>query len=220
VRNAVNMPSISLELLKVMKPFINLAERLGSLQGQLCKGAVEEIRILYDGEISGFDVTALTVATLRGFLSPIMDIVVSYVNAPVIARERGIKVIESKSARAQDFTSLITLKVKTSIGENQVSGTIFGREEPRFVRVNGFSIDVIPNGYLLISENYDKPGFIGAMCTLLGKRGVNIGQMHLGRESIGGRAISFINVDSLVPDEVIREISKLPDIISVTQVSL
>ncbi len=220
VRNAVNMPSISLELLKVMKPFINLAERLGSLQGQLCKGAVEEIRILYDGEISGFDVTALTVATLRGFLSPIMDIVVSYVNAPVIARERGIKVIESKSAKAQDFTSLITLKVKTSIGENQVSGTIFGREEPRFVRVNGFSIDVIPNGYLLISENYDKPGFIGAMCTLLGKRGVNIGQMHLGRESIGGRAISFINVDSLVPDEVIREISKLPDIISVTQVSL
>jgi len=220
VRNAVNMPSISLELLKVMKPFINLAEKLGSLQGQLCKGAVEEIRILYDGEISGFDVTALTVATLRGFLSPIMDIVVSYVNAPVIARERGIKVIESKSARAQDFTSLITLKVKTSIGENQVSGTIFGREEPRFVRVNGFSIDVIPNGYLLISENYDKPGFIGAMCTLLGKRGVNIGQMHLGRESIGGRAISFINVDSLVPDEVIREISKLPDIISVTQVSL
>jgi D-3-phosphoglycerate dehydrogenase len=219
VRNAVNMPSISLELLKVMKPYITLAEKLGSLQGQLCKGAVEEIRILYDGEVSGFDVETLTIAALKGFLSPMMDIVVSYVNAPILAKERGIKVIESKSSRSRDFTSLVTMRVKTNMGENQVSGTIFGLEEPRFVKINGFPIDVIPQGFLLISENYDKPGFIGAMGTLLGNRGVNIGQMHLGRESIGGRAICFINIDSPVSDDVIQEIHKLPYIISVTQVS-
>lgn len=219
VRNAVNMPSISLELLKVMKPYITLAEKLGSLQGQLCKGAVEEIRILYDGEVSGFDVETLTIAALKGFLAPMMDIVVSYVNAPILAKERGIKVIESKSSRSIDFTSLVTIRVKTKTGENQVSGTIFGLEEPRFVRINGIPVDVIPQGFLLISENYDKPGFIGAMGTLLGKRGVNIGQMHLGRESIGGRAICLINIDSPVSDDVIQEINKLPDIISVTQVS-
>jgi len=220
VRHAVNMPSISLENLKVIRPYISLAEKLGSLQGQVCRGAVQEVRILYDGEVSGFDTSTLTVAAMKGFLTPIMDLVVSYVNAPILARERGIKVIESKSSEAQDFTSLITLKVKTSTGDNQVSGTIFGREEPRFVRVNGFSIDVIPEGLLLICENYDKPGFIGGMGTLLGKIGVNIGQMHLGREGIGKRAICFFNIDSPVPDEVIKEISRLPDIISVTQVSL
>ncbi len=220
VRNAVNMPSISLELLKVMKPYITLAEKLGSFQGQFCRSGVEEIHIEYSGEVSEFKLAPLTIAALKGFLSPIMDIVVSYVNAPIIARERGIRVIESRSSKSEDFTSLISIKVKTSEGEKYVAGTIFGRDEPRFVRVNGFSLDVIPQGYLLIGENYDKPGVVGAMCTLLGKKGVNIAQMHLGRESIGGRAIAFINIDSPVPEEVIGEISVLSNIISVTQVVL
>ncbi|GIW47544.1 MAG: D-3-phosphoglycerate dehydrogenase [Deltaproteobacteria bacterium] len=220
VRNAVNMPSISLELLKVMKPYLTLAEKLGSFQGQICKSGVEEIQIEYSGEVADFNVAPLTIAALKGFLSPIMDIVVSYVNAPVIAREKGIKVVESKSSKSEDFTSLISIKVKTNREERLVAGTIFGKEEPRFVRVNGFSLDVIPEGCLIISENYDKPGFIGAMGTVLGKHGINIARMHLGRESIGGRAISFINVDSPVPEEVLEEISKLPNIISVTQVVL
>jgi len=220
VRNAVNMPSISIELLKIMKPYIVLAEKLGSLQGQLCRSGVEEINIEYSGEVAGFDVAPLTIAALKGFLTPIMDITVNYVNAPFVARERGIRVIESKSSRSEDFTSLISIKVKTNIDEKHVSGTIFGREEPRFVRVNGFSLDVIPQGYLLISENYDKPGFIGAMGSLLGKRGVNIARLHLGRESVGGRAIAFINVDSPIPSGVMEEISALPNIISVTQVVL
>jgi D-3-phosphoglycerate dehydrogenase len=149
-----------------------------------------------------------------------MDIVVSYVNAPVIARERGIRVIESKSSKSEDFTSLISIKIKTSEGEKYVAGTIFGRDEPRFVRVNGFSLDVIPEGYLLVEENHDRPGVIGATCTTLGKRGINIARMHLGRESIGGRAIAFINIDAPVPPEVIGEISQLPNVISVTQVML
>ncbi|HEY7534672.1 MAG TPA: phosphoglycerate dehydrogenase [Thermodesulfobacteriota bacterium] len=220
VRNAVNMPSISFELIKVMKPYIALAEKLGSFQGQLCRSGVEEIYVEYSGEVAGFDIAPLTVAALKGFLTPIMDITVNYVNAPVVARERGIKVIESKSSKSEDFTSLISIRVKTKLGEKHVSGTIFGREEPRFVRVNGFSLDVVPQGYLLIGENYDKPGFIGAMGTLLGKRGVNIARMHLGREGAGKRAIAFINVDSPIPATVMEEISSLPNIISVTQVVL
>ncbi|HSC36176.1 MAG TPA: phosphoglycerate dehydrogenase [Thermodesulfobacteriota bacterium] len=220
VKNAVNMPSVSLEVLKIMKPYLNLAEKLGSLQGQLCKGGVKEIHIEYDGEVSELDTSPITVAALKGFLTPMMDVVVSHVNAPVIAEERGIKVIESKSSQTKDYRSLISIKVKTEEGESHVSGTIFGKEEPRFVRINGVTIDVVPKGYLLVSENNDRPGFIGAMCTLLGENGVNIGLLHLGREAIGGRAIVFTNVDSPVPAKVIEKISKLPDIISVTQVKL
>jgi len=218
VKNAVNMPSLSVEVLNVMKPYLILAEKLGSLQGQLCKGGVQEVHIEYDGEVSEFDTKPITVAALKGFLSPMMDVVVSYVNAPVIAEDKGIKVIESKSSKTKDYTSLITIKVKTQEGESNVSGTIFGKEEPRFVKVNDVSIDVVPNGYLLVSENNDKPGFIGAMCTVLGENGVNIGLMHLGREAIGGRAIVFTNVDSPVPEEVMEKIRQLPETISVTQV--
>lgn len=220
VKNAVNMPSVSLEVLKTMKPYLNLAEKLGSLQGQLCKGGVKEIHIEYDGEVSELDTSPITVSALKGFLTPMMDVVVSHVNAPVIAGERGIKVIEAKSSQTKDYRSLISLRVITEQGESQVSGTIFGKEEPRFVRINGVTIDVVPKGYLLVSENNDRPGFIGAMCTLLGENGVNIGLLHLGREAIGGRAIVFTNVDSPVPQNVIEKISKLPDIISVTQVNL
>ena len=150
--------------------------------------------------------------------APMMDTPVSFVNAPVIADEKGIKVIESKSTKTKDYTSLITIKVRTDEGESNVSGTIFGKEEARFVRVNDVSIDVVPSGYLLVSENNDKPGFIGAMCSVLGENGVNIGRMHLGREAIGGRAIVFTNVDSPVSEDVMEKIREVPDIISVTQV--
>ncbi len=218
IRNAVNMPSLTSEQLASLKPFLELAEKMGSFQGQLCKGAVHEIEMEYEGEVSKLDTSPLTVAVLKGFLAPMMDIVVTYVNAPVIAKERGIKVKESKSSESEDYISLITIKVKTSEGEKQVSGTIFGRKEPRFVRVNGVSVDVIPQGFLLVSENYDRPGFIGAMTSLLGSKGVNIGLMHLGRESVGGRAIVFTNIDSPISQELMEEISKLPDIISVAQV--
>ena len=218
VRNAVNMPSLSLEQLKSMKPYLNLAEKIGSLQGQLCKGAVKEINIEYNGDVSNLNTQPLTVAALKGFLTPIMDLVVTFVNAPVIAKERGIKVIESRTETSNEYTSLINITVTTSEGTTGVSGTIYGKEEPRIVWVNGMSVDVVPQGHLLVSENYDKPGFIGAMASLLGERDVNIGLMHLGREKIGGRAIVFTNVDSPLSDELMKELSVLPDIISVTQV--
>jgi D-3-phosphoglycerate dehydrogenase len=218
VNNAVNMPSVSLEALSVMKPYLNLAEKLGTLQGQISKGGIKEVHIEYDGEVSELDTPPITVAALKGFLTPMLDVVVSHVNAPVIAKERGIKVVESKSSEAKDFTSMITMKIKTTEGENQVSGTIFGKEEPRIVRINGVTIDLVPQGYMLVSENNDRPGFIGSMCTILGDNNVNIGRLHLGREAIGGRAIVFTNVDSPVPTEVIEQISNLSDIISVAQV--
>lgn len=218
VRNAVNMPSLSHEQLKSMKPYLNLAEKMGSLLGQICKGAAKEYLIEFDGEVSKLNTDPLTVAAIKGFLTPMMDMVVTYVNAPVIAKERGIKVVESKTETSKEFTSLINITVTTSEGSTGVSGTIFGKDEPRFVWLNGVSVDVKPQGYLLFSENYDKPGFIGSMTSLLGKKGVNIGLMHLGREKIGGRAIVFTNIDSPISEELMEEISNLPDIISLTQV--
>ena len=218
VQNAVNMPSLSLDQLKSMKPYLDLAEKIGSLQGQLCKGAVKQINLEYDGDVSNLNTDPLTIAALKGFLTPMMDLPVSFVNAPVIAKERGIKVIESKSETSKEYTSLINMTVKTSEGKTGVSGTVYGKGEPRLVWVNGMSVDVVPQGHLLVSENYDKPGFIGSMTSLLGDKGVNIGLMHLGREKIGGRAIVFTNVDSSLSEELMSELSVLPDIISVTQV--
>lgn len=219
VRNAINMPSLSLQQLKQMKPYLDLSETLGSLQGQLCKSSVNEIEITYEGLVSESNTDSLTIALLKGFLTPIMDVVVTYVNAPVIAKERNIKVTESKSSESGVYTSLISVNLKTSDGEYKVSGTIYGKEEVRIVEVNGVPIDVIPKGFLLVSENWDKPGFIGAMCSILGKNGINIGLMHLGRKKIGGKAIVFTNVDTVVPQEVIDEIYKLEDTVSLTQVS-
>lgn len=218
VRNAVNMPSLSLDQLKSMKPYLNLAEKIGILHGQICKGAVKEIRIEFAGEVSKLNTEPLTVAALKGFLSPMMDMVVTYVNAPVIARDRSIKVVESKTETAKEYTSLIDVTVTTSKAKTGVSGTIFGRDEARFVRLNGIPVDVKPKGYMLYSENYDKPGLIASMTSLLGEHGVNIGLMHLGREKIGGRAVVFTNVDSPVSQELMGKILEIPDIISLTQV--
>ena len=218
VTNAINMPSLNLEQLKSVRPYLNLAEKIGSLHGQICKGAVKEILIEFAGEISKLNTDSLTIAALKGFLTPMMHMTITYVNAPVIAKERGIKVVESKTETAKEFTSLINVTVTTSERTTGISGTIFGKDEPRFVWLNGISVDVKPQGYLLYSENYDKPGFISSMTSLLGKNGVNIGLMHLGREKIGGRAIVFTNIDSPISEELMKEISNLPDIISLTQV--
>ncbi len=220
VRNAVNMPSISRELAQVLKPYVVLAEKLGKLQGQLCKGGVKEIAIEYSGDVADYDITPLTVSVLKGFLTPMMDITVNHVNAPIIARERGISVVESKSSKPENFTNLITVGVKTEQGEQSVAGTVFDNREMRIVSIFDFPLDAVPEGCLLVSENLDVPGVIGSLCTKLGQMGINIARMHLGRESVGGRAIAMINVDSRVPAEAIKALSKLPNIINVRQVEL
>ncbi len=219
VRNAVNMPSLTTEQLAVMRPYMSICEKIGSLHGQLCKGAVRTVEVTYEGEAAEMDCGYLTVSVLKGFLSHIMDISVTYVNAPSIAEERRIKVVESKSAAMSQYTSLITVTVATREATNEISGSVFSGNHGRIVKVNGVEIDVVPEGFLLVSHNYDRPGFIGSMCTVLGKNGVNIGRMHLGRKSAGGEAIVFTNVDTEVSEEVIQEILTVENIISVTQVS-
>ncbi len=220
IRYAVNVPSVSPELLKALRPYLTLGEKLGSLQVQMLATLPQEVHVEYGGEVTQYDVAPLTLAVLKGILTPMMESSVNYVNAPVIARERGIKVIESKSSRASDFASSITVKVKTKQKELEVEGAIFGSNNPRIVRINSFYLEAVPEGYILILNNRDVPGVIGSVGTLLGQKGINIASMELGREKAGGMAISFFHVDDAVPKETLEALRNLPSIVTAELVKL
>lgn len=220
VKNAVNVPSIPAELLENLGPYITLAERLGGLQGQLLTGGVEEVVVEYSGEVVDYDVAPITIAAIKGILDQLMDQYVNFVNAPYIAKERGIRVVEVKTSRPIDFASSVTIRVRTRDRENLVEGALFGKREPRIVRIDKFFIDAVPEGYLLILHNYDKPGVIGNIGTLLGANNINIARLHLGRETVGGEAVSVWNIDTPLSERVISKLLRLPNIISAKVVKL
>ncbi|TAJ97928.1 phosphoglycerate dehydrogenase [bacterium] len=220
IRYAVNVPSVSPELLSTLRPYLTLGEKLGSLQVQMLATLPKEVHIEYGGEVTQYDVASLTLAVLKGILTPVMESSVNYVNAPLIARERGIKVVESKSSRAGDFASSITVRVKTKQKELEVEGAIFGSNNPRIVRINNFYLEAVPEGYILILHNRDVPGVIGAVGTLLGQKGINIAGLELGREKVGGMAISFFHVDDVVPKETLEALRNLPSIVTADLVKL
>jgi D-3-phosphoglycerate dehydrogenase len=215
IRNAVNAPSMDPELYKVLKPYLTLSEKLGRLASQLAEGRMHEVRIDYRGEIAGYDPAPLTAAVVKGALDPFMEDAVNYVNALALAKGRSIRVIESKVLEEADYTSLITVAVRSDRGTSEVAGTLFSHREPRVVRIDEFRLEAIPEGYLLIFSNLDVPGVIGTIGTLLGKHQVNIAGMSLGRERPGGRAVSVVNVDTPIPAHVLEEIRRLPNIVFV-----
>jgi len=219
-RYAVNAPSVSPELLAALRPYLTLGEKLGSLQIQLLATVPKEIHIEYNGEVTQYDVAPVTLAVLKGILTPIMESSVNYVNAPVVARERGIKVVESKSSRASDFASSITVRARTRDRDLEVGGAIFGTNNLRLVKIHNFYLEAVPEGYILILHNRDAPGVIGAVGTLLGQKGINIGGMELGREKAGGMAISLIHVDDAVPKETLEALRRLPNIVTAELVKL
>ena len=156
----------------------------------------------------------MTTAVLRGLLSPFLEPTVNYVNAPLIARERGLKVIESRSSRPGDFLNSVAVRVLRATGETLVEGAVFGNKAIRLVRINDFYLEAVPEGYILMLHNRDVPGVVGTVGTLLGQRDINIAGLELGRERVGGMAISLIHVDGLVPSEVLAELRTLPSIVS------
>jgi D-3-phosphoglycerate dehydrogenase len=220
IRYAVNVPSVSPELLTALRPYLNLGEKLGSLQVQMLSKLPREVTIEYSGEVTQYDVAPLTLAVLKGILTPAMESSVNYVNAPVVARERGIKVVESKSSRATDFASSITVTCRVGEREIEVEGAIFGSNNPRIVRIDNFYLEAVPEGYILLLHNRDVPGVVGAVGTLLGERGINIAGLELGREKVGGMAISLIHVDDAVPKETLDALRRMPAIISAELVKL
>lgn len=221
IRNAINFPSISGELAKVLKPYLELSEKLGTLQGHLTEGSPREITIEYTGGIGEYPLAPMTTCALKGILEVMLsDVGVNYVNSPVLAKERGIKVVESRVSDAEAFRSLITITVKTSKGSKVVSGTIFGKKNPRIVRIDEFYLEAVPEGNVLLIRNIDKPGVIGSVGTLMGENGVNISRMQLGLNKQSGEALALYNVDSSVGDGVIKKLKELPNIISVKEIKL
>lgn len=220
IRNAVNVPSVPPELLTALGPYITLGEKLGSFQGQLLTSGIEEVTIEYSGDVVAYDVAPITIAAIKGILDQVMDQYVNFVNAPHVAKERGIKVVEVKSSRSIDFASSITIKVKTKDGESLVEGALFGKAEPRLVKLDEFFLDAVPEGCLLILHNEDEPGVIGRVGTLLGRNKVNIARLHLGRHGAGGEAVSIWSIDTPLSMDLTGELLKLPHIISARMVEL
>jgi len=212
VSNAVNVPSVSSDVLSKVGPYLTLAEMLGSFHMQIAKGGVEEINLEYIGDFEELTTSPITVAFLKGLFTPILQDAVNYVNAPLIAKERGIRVVESRTGHSDDFTSLLAIRVKTTEGENMLAGTVFGKNEPRLVRMNTFRLEALPTGPMLFVYNKDVPGVIGALGTTLGQHGVNISRMTVGREKEHGRNVILLNTDSTVNKDLLKTVQQLEHI--------
>jgi D-3-phosphoglycerate dehydrogenase len=218
--NAVNVPSISTELLDSLRPYIALAEMLGSFQAQLYARELQEVRLEYAGAVTSFPTEPLTTAALKGLLTPMVGPEVNYINAPYLAGERGIRVIETKSPRSEGYSSLIRLTVNGGDGEHFVCGTLFGDEDYRIVRVDGYIVEAVPHGHILVLHNEDRPGMVGFIGQTLGKAGINIAMMNLTRHKVNGKAISLVNIDSRIPEAQLEELRAHPSILAVRQIEL
>ncbi|MFB3926281.1 MAG: phosphoglycerate dehydrogenase [Syntrophales bacterium] len=220
IRNAVNFPSISAEILAVIQPYLTLAEKLGKFEAQIVAGGIKEVHVEYSGEILNSAVAPITIALIKGLLTPVLNENINYINAPFIAKERGIRVVESRSSEVKDFTSMIALTLKTTKETRYAAGAIFGRQDPRIVRIDKFTMEVIPEGNMLILYNYDKPGVIGNVGTTLGNNQINIARLQLSRQQVDGQALIVLSTDSTVPETVIGKLRQLPNVISVTQLEM
>jgi D-3-phosphoglycerate dehydrogenase len=209
VRNAVNVPSVPKDQLPTLSPYINLAERMGLFIAQLSEGGLTRVTVEYSGEVANLKQEPITLAALKGLLTPTLQETVNYVNAPSIAKDRGIEVKVSKSTEATEYTSLITLRIKAG-----------SRKEPRIIQVDNFPMETVPEGDMLVLMNNDKPGVIGGIGMLLGQNGINIARMQFGREKQGGLAMSVVSIDSIVTDELMAKIKQLPNVLSVKQIRI
>ena len=219
-RGAINIPSVPAEMLPRLQPYITLAEKLGRLHSQLYEGGIERVTIEYKGEVAGVNVAPVTIAALKGLLTPILEETINYVNAPVVARERGIEVKEVKSSDAGDFTSLVTLQVEAEKKSSRIAGALYGRRDPRIVQLDSFRVEIVPEGHMLFILNHDRPGVIGQVGQILGEHQINIARMQCSREEKGGHALLIVGVDAPLPAEVLRAVTVAKNIISVKLVRL
>jgi len=211
ITNAINFPSISAEEAPKLKPFVALAEKLGSFAGQLTENPIKEVQITYEGGVSQMNTKALTSAVLAGLLRPMLGDV-NVVSAPVIARERGMAVEETTREAEGDYESLVTVTIVTEKQTRWVSGTVFADGRPRIVNIKGIRMDAEFGPSMIYITNLDKPGFIGKFSSTLGEAGINIATFHVGREKPGGDAIALIEIDGELPDAVLAKVRALPQV--------
>ncbi len=208
VTNALNMPSLSAEEAPKLKPYMALAEKLGSLVGQLSHGNLEKISIEREGAAASLNGKPITGAVLAGFMRRYSDSV-NMVNAPYLAKERGLDVREVRHDREGVYHTLLRVTVETSQGPRSVAGTLFGDAAPRLVEIFGIGIEADLAGHMLYIVNEDAPGFIGRIGTLLGKAGINIGTFHLGRREAGGEAVLLLSVDQPINEEMVQQAARI-----------
>ena len=209
VTNALNMPSMTPEEAPKLRPYMALARQLGSFMGQLVRSGLREVRVEYEGHVAELNTRPLTAVVLEGLLKPVMESV-NMVNAPVIARERDIAVSEVIHERAGDYHTLMRLVVRTENRTRSVAGTLFSDQSPRVVQLDDVTLEAELAPDMLFVVNEDRPGFIGALGTLLGRHGVNIATFNLGRAAKGGLAVALLGVDQPIAGAVLEEVRALP----------
>lgn len=220
IRNAANYPCLEPEVCRVLEPYINLSEKLGSFSAQLVEGRFQELNINYSGDIIQHDLSPLTTALIKGILSPILKETVNFVNATALAKERGIKLKDSRASKEEEFVNLIQLEIKTDKETRRIAGTLSSNKQPRIVKIDGYYVEVSPIGEMLVIQNWDRPGIIGNLGALLGRQNINIAAMTFGRQKRGGKAISVLNVDSSISGEVLDKIKNTKDILAVKVIKL
>ena len=208
VTNALNMPSLSAEEAPKLKPYMELAENLGSLVGQLAHGDLPKISVETEGAAAQLNQKPIVGAVLAGLMKRYSSSV-NMVNAPFLAKERGMEVREIRNEKQGVFQTLIRVTVATSQGNRSVAGTLFSDGAPRLVEIFGIGIEADLDGHMLYVVNQDAPGFIGRMGSLLGEAGINIGTFHLGRREAGGEAVLLLSVDQAIPADVVAQAEKL-----------
>jgi D-3-phosphoglycerate dehydrogenase len=211
VTNALNMASVSAEDAPRLKPYLKLAQQLGGFAGQITQSSISSVSIAYSGMVADLNTKPLTAIAVQGLLSPLMESV-NMVNAPVIARERGIEISEVKKEASDRYHTLISLTVTTERQTRTVSGTLFGNGAPRLVDVNGINLEAEIGPHMLYLINNDEPGFIGSLGTTLGDAGVNIASFHLGRPTKGSDAIALLQLDQEIGESLLEKVRALPQV--------
>jgi D-3-phosphoglycerate dehydrogenase len=216
VVNALNMPSLSSEEAARLKPYLKLAEQLGSFAGQLTETGLTGIEIEYCGAAADLNVKPLTQIALASLLSPQLD-AVNMVNVPMICRERNISVSETRCSDTIDFHTLMRLTVKTDRRTRSVAGTLFGGNRPRIVNIEDIAMEAELGPHMLFVRNEDKPGFIGNLGRTLGEAGVNIATFHLGRSGPGADAVCLVQVDQALPEALLERVRKIANVVQAKQ---
>lgn len=220
VQNAVNIPAVAETELPVLQPYINLGERLGMVLGQLASSGLRRIEIEYAGEVSRLNTKPITTSIVKGVLQCMLPETINLVNAPFLARERGIEIEQSSREQAQELRSRIRVTLVMDQGSMEVAGTLVHGHQPRLVSINNMDLEMGLSGKVLYIANLDQPGLIGQLGTLLAEQGINIASFHLGRERPGGRAVSFVAVDTSLDKDVLEKLQKLPNVLEARMLTL
>ena len=210
VHNAVNIPFIDPEIMEKVRPFMVLSEKMGKMAAYLTEGPINEVNIKYMGDMKSCELRPLTSTFLKGLLRPSLEDAVNYVNAPVVAKERGIKINTNQSEEVVDYANKIIVEIISEDSKHVISGTVFQNGEAHIVQIDEFELDIRPDGHLLLVPHKDQPKVVGPVGMILGEAGVNIAGLQLGRKELGGDSLMVLNIDNPVPEAVLKELETLP----------